>query len=280
MSLELVNDKSLKNNLPNTREFVILLDICNLLGPLKEIKTVLSGKSYLTITHLLPAIFNLIYYELPRLHISTHEIQIIKDELIEHLSKRFGFLFETGMFAAITFLDVFYREFEFIEDQKERDFQLKKSRQYILQYFKTHKSLTNLSQTSPSIRQTAVASSSPSPSVSSSASFSTSSSLTYVSCFQDHVVVSPLSSQTQTDEISQYTLNETNNTKLLNDTPTSIYRRKTKNPNFFKKLIDSDKRNPISIDEDELILHAEIENYKYHRFTPLKEDKKRAIQFT
>lgn len=42
MSLEHANEKILRHNIPNEAEFRILLDVCNLLQPFKELTTALS----------------------------------------------------------------------------------------------------------------------------------------------------------------------------------------------------------------------------------------------
>ena len=80
---------------------------------------------------------------MPRLVITTRDVEILKDDLIENLRKRFSFLFEIGMSAGITFLDFYYKDFELIEDETERRIQLYTTKKFILDLYKMYFSLNN-----------------------------------------------------------------------------------------------------------------------------------------
>ena len=60
MSLERINE-IIKQNIPNENEWLVLEELWELLEPLKELTTILSGSKYVTISLIYPAIYTLLY---------------------------------------------------------------------------------------------------------------------------------------------------------------------------------------------------------------------------
>jgi hypothetical protein len=100
---------------PTTHEFELIKEFCKLLKPLKDLTKLLSGKNYLTINHLYPAVHNFMRYEYTEMDFKKEQINELKSELKKLLSKRFKYVLTFGLFQAITFLDPQYKKFEFIK---------------------------------------------------------------------------------------------------------------------------------------------------------------------
>lgn len=139
------------------------------------------------------------------------------------------------MYAAISFLDVYYKDFEFIEDEIMRRIQLDEAKKFILNYFEINNLFNNSNESSPQPPEQTFSSSS-----SGSSSCETQDS--------QSSRVTPSLNQTQA-ELRNASLEETdeelrNNTTDSNEkTPTSIYRRKShKTLLFFFKFIALGKK--------------------------------------
>lgn len=106
---------SLNNHLLDEDELEFVSELCALLRPLKDVSILLGGSKYVTINHLYPTIFNLIYYELNEVSISSEKMQVLKDDLIESLQMRLNYVFKNNLFKSVTFLDPQYKNFDFIK---------------------------------------------------------------------------------------------------------------------------------------------------------------------
>ena len=114
--------------LPSDEQLVLLKDLCILLKPLAEITELFSGSKYPTVSILIPTLFNLVQYEIPKTILQTEKIDALRKELIRSFHGRFKYIFKDEFFWAASLLDFRFRGFDFIENgnlKKEKIFQTK-----------------------------------------------------------------------------------------------------------------------------------------------------------
>lgn len=113
-SMEL--DHSLTSgSIPNDEEMNTICELCTLLEPAKNLTVLLSGRHYVTITHVFPQLYSLLNYELDEFDFENSDIRALKDALADSLRVRFRYVLNDSFFAALTFLDYDYKRFEFIK---------------------------------------------------------------------------------------------------------------------------------------------------------------------
>lgn len=131
-ALKLENDcLVIHSYVPSEKEFEMIDEICNLLLPLKELTNLFAGQTYCTISVLMPAVYNLIYKELPEMKFELIEINSFKEMLIDSLKARFNYL-EDDLIKVCTLLDFQFKNFEFLKDDKLAEEYKKKAKQALL----------------------------------------------------------------------------------------------------------------------------------------------------
>jgi hypothetical protein len=106
---------SLSRHLLSDEELEFVTELCALLRPVKDVSILLSGSRYVTINHLYPTVFNLIYYELNEVNVTSEKMYLLREDLIESLKTRLNYVFRNNLFKASTFLDPQYKNFDFIK---------------------------------------------------------------------------------------------------------------------------------------------------------------------
>lgn len=69
----------------------------------------------------------------------SDEIETLKDQLIYSIKKRFVYLLDSDLFKAITFLDNYYKNFEFISDSNIRSEYLSEAKKFLLELYERNK---------------------------------------------------------------------------------------------------------------------------------------------
>ena len=151
---EASTNSSIKSNYPSNQEFLYIDALLKLLKPLKELTVELSAYNYSCCSIIYPSIYGLIE-QLKNLSFTYHEVNILKSRLISSLESRFdhvlnGYL--SDLFISLTFLDIRFKNFEFVKSDREREMLKKRAEMYIKKYFYENIS-NNLSQPSNSVNQ-------------------------------------------------------------------------------------------------------------------------------
>ena len=127
--------KNVRRNLPSDHEFEVLSDVCDLLQPLKDLTSQLSGQNYVTSSIAFPAVYSLINNTLMDIRISSELVNDLRNVLIKELEKRFDYLLSEDIYVAITFLDFKFKNFKFVCDERARqDFQ-NRAKQYLRNHY-------------------------------------------------------------------------------------------------------------------------------------------------
>ena len=136
MSIEPVNS-TIKDHVPKENEFTLIEELIDLLEPLNELTTNLSGKKYVSIFIIYPAIYSFINSVFPNFHPKNLEISNLKEEILKSLKARFSFIFENNFFKACTYLHYKYKKFEFVSNIEERNKHRVDAKNYIINSFNT-----------------------------------------------------------------------------------------------------------------------------------------------
>ena len=80
---------------------------------------IFSVQKYCTISILFPALYQLIYFGLSDLNLTTNQCINLKDSLSTSLVARFQYLLDEDTFIASTFLDFRIKNFEFVGDNNK-----------------------------------------------------------------------------------------------------------------------------------------------------------------
>ena len=127
-------NKTLKEYVPNEQEFLLINDYCDLLFPLKNLTTLMSGQRYCTISILFPAIYKLINFEINEVELKTNQCLKLKEILISSLEARFNYLFEDDTFLACTFLDFRMKNFDFLNNEVKANLFINRSKKRIIDF--------------------------------------------------------------------------------------------------------------------------------------------------
>ena len=76
----------------------------------------------------------MINYTYPEFEFSLSLIQILKSELIKSLKRRLDMILNDDIFAACTYLNFSFKNFEFIKDSTDREIHLDREKEYIRFY--------------------------------------------------------------------------------------------------------------------------------------------------
>ena len=128
--------KSIKSNVPNEADFIVLNELCILLQPLKDLTEMLSVSKYVSISILYPVIYNLLNFQLPSLEISNINLSELKEELCKSLNARFTYVWNDKIFATATLFDFKFRRFEFIKDNETLRLKtVKDAKEYLIELY-------------------------------------------------------------------------------------------------------------------------------------------------
>ena len=97
-------------------EFTLITEYCNLLAPIYELTTILSGSHYATISIIYPAIYSFVNEIIPGIECETQICLRFQDVLLISLNRRFKYIYDSDLFLAATLLNHSYRRFHFVKD--------------------------------------------------------------------------------------------------------------------------------------------------------------------
>ena len=234
-------NKKIADYCPTEAEVASIVDVCNILQPLKELTDLFSGSKYPTITVLYPTIYNLVNHELDEVEITDSSLALLRDDLIYSLSGRFNYVLTDDFFLAATMLDFRFRNFEFIHDEAVRVEKIAKAKSKLIELSQLFKNQQSEVETS---NRSTVDSSLVSP-IPSTNSISSSSNTNSVS--------------SKTNSVGSNA--KTSNSNNASSTPFSSS-NKRKRTSCIEKLAD---KSIITISTDVAPIEEEIENYLKHK---------------
>ena len=108
--------------------------------PLVDLTNDLSGRHYVTVSILCPALFTLINYHFAddNMSLGTEFCNYFKSVLLTSLRHRFNDLFTDKISLTSTFKNFSYRKFEFVKDLNERTKLLKEAQDIVNALYKKH----------------------------------------------------------------------------------------------------------------------------------------------
>lgn len=141
-ALELIVQESgensiLKTNYPTQHDFIIIDELLSMLQPLKELTLELSCYNFTSCSIIYPSIIGLISF-LKKLNVTSSEIKHLKQKLILSIETRFEHILYGPLkeiFISLTFLDIRFRFFEFIEDEIERQTIIEQAKNFIKEFY-------------------------------------------------------------------------------------------------------------------------------------------------
>ena len=114
-------------------EIEMIEHLCQLLEPCQEFTTAISGKSYSTISIVLPYLTRLLEI-FGQFKCKNKSITKLARNFFDDLTDRSQVFFDHTLVITATFLDHRFKKFKFVKDQSQRELFLKKAKSHITQF--------------------------------------------------------------------------------------------------------------------------------------------------